>query len=258
MSNQRNNGFSADEMIEVCNLEKSFGDRPVLKDISFSARPGELIALLGPNGAGKTTLMRILCGYLPLDAGTVQFDGIYFAAGRQQILKQVGYMPENVPLYSEMTVYEYLRFVAGIYRMKKEDFRCALEETAAGLEIVPVLDQKIHTLSKGYKRRTGLAAAVLHRPRALILDEPTEGLDPNQKIAVRQFLRDYAAKNLIIISTHLLEEAEALATRVLVLAGGQIRCDGSVEDLRRCSDDGTLPSAFYRLTRETADEGKGG
>ena len=120
MSNQRNNGFSADEMIEVCNLEKSFGDRPVLKDISFSARPGELIALLGPNGAGKTTLMRILCGYLPLDAGTVQFDGIGFAAGRQQILKQVGYMPENVPLYSEMTVYEYLRFVAGIYRMKKK------------------------------------------------------------------------------------------------------------------------------------------
>lgn len=248
-------------MIEIRGLMKKFGRREVLKGIGFSAGAGELITLLGPNGAGKTTLMRVICGYLSPDAGSVRICGLSYENDRAGILRQLGYMPENTPLYQEMTVFEYLRFVAGIFKMTERDFAAGVKETAVGLGIEPVLGEKIKNLSKGYRRRAGIVSALLHRPRLAVLDEPTEGLDPNQKIVVRRFLKDYAKDNLVLISTHLLEEAEALKSRVLLLSEGKIRLDAPVEKLRSCSADGTLADAFARLTagaeENAADERKG-
>ena len=237
-------------MLEVQNLVKSFGKRRVLEEVSFVAREGELITLLGPNGAGKTTLMRLICSYLAPDAGTVRINGKSYETSRTDILRNLGYMPENAPLYKELTVFEYLRFIGEIFSLGKKEFARAFEEVCAGLELQPVLGQKIQTLSKGYTRRTGIAAAMLHRPRLLVLDEPTEGLDPNQKTAVRKYLRRCAEKALVLISTHLLEEAEMLNSRVLLLADGTICRDTTVEGLRACSRDGTLADAFHRLTAE--------
>ena len=255
-------------MIEIRGLMKKFGRREVLKGIGFSAGAGEPITLLGPNGAGKTTLMRVICGYLAPDAGSVRICGLSYENDRAGILRQLGYMPEqlgympeNTPLYQEMTVFEYLRFVAGIFKMTERDFAAGVKETAVGLGIEPVLGEKIKNLSKGYRRRAGIVSALLHRPRLAVLDEPTEGLDPNQKIVVRRFLKDYAKDNLVLISTHLLEEAEALKSRVLLLSEGKIRLDAPVEKLRSCSADGTLADAFARLTagaeENAADERKG-
>lgn len=248
-------------MIEIRGLMKKFGRREVLKGIGFSAGAGEPITLLGPNGAGKTTLMRVICGYLAPDAGSVRICGLSYENDRAGILRQLGYMPENTPLYQEMTVFEYLRFVAGIFKMTERDFAAGVKETAVGLGIEPVLGEKIKNLSKGYRRRAGIVSALLHRPRLAVFDEPTEGLDPNQKIVVRRFLKDYAKDNLVLISTHLLEEAEALKSRVLLLSEGKIRLDAPVEKLRSCSADGTLADAFARLTagaeENAADERKG-
>ena len=248
-------------MIEIRGLMKKFGRREVLKGIGFSAGAGEPITLLGPNGAGKTTLMRVICGYLAPDAGSVRICGLSYENDRAGILRQLGYMPENTPLYQEMTVFEYLRFVAGIFKMTERDFAAGVKETAVGLGIEPVLGEKIKNLSKGYRRRAGIVSALLHRPRLAVLDEPTEGLDPNQKIVVRRFLKDYAKDNLVLISTHLLDEAEALKSRVLLLSEGKIRLDAPVEKLRSCSADGTLADAFARLTagaeENAADERKG-
>ena len=248
-------------MIEIRGLMKKFGRREVLKGIGFSAGAGEPITLLGPNGAGKTTLMRVICGYLAPDAGSVRICGLSYENDRAGILRQLGYMPENTPLYQEMTVFEYLRFVAGIFKMTERDFAAGVKETAVGLGIEPVLGEKIKNLSKGYRRRAGIVSALLHRPRLAVLDEPTEGLDPNPKIVVRRFLKDYAKDNLVLISTHLLEEAEALKSRVLLLSEGKIRLDAPVEKLRSCSADGTLADAFARLTagaeENAADERKG-
>lgn len=248
-------------MIEIRGLMKKFGRREVLKGIGFSAGAGEPITLLGPNGAGKTTLMRVICGYLSPDAGSVRICGLSYENDRAGILRQLGYMPENTPLYQEMTVFEYLRFVAGIFKMTERDFAAGVKETAVGMGIEPVLGEKIKNLSKGYRRRAGIVSALLHRPRLAVLDEPTEGLDPNQKIVVRRFLKDYAKDNLVLISTHLLEEAEALKSRVLLLSEGKIRLDAPVEKLRSCSADGTLADAFARLTagaeENAADERKG-
>ena len=248
-------------MIEIRGLMKKFGRREVLKGIGFSAGAGEPITLLGPNGAGKTTLMRVICGYLAPDAGSVRICGLSYENDRAGILRQLGYMPENTPLYQEMTVFEYLRFVAGIFKMTERDFAAGVKETAVGLGIEPVLGEKIKNLSKGYRRRAGIVSALLHRPRLAVLDEQTEGLDPNQKIVVRRFFKDYAKDNLVLISTHLLEEAEALKSRVLLLSEGKIRLDAPVEKLRSCSADGTLADAFARLTagaeENAADERKG-
>lgn len=248
-------------MIEIRGLMKKFGRREVLKGIGFSAGAGEPITLLGPNGAGKTTLMRVICGYLAPDAGSVRICGLSYENDRAGILRQLGYMPENTPLYQEMTVFEYLRFVAGVFKMTEREFAVGVKETAVGLGIEPVLGEKIKNLSKGYRRRAGIVSALLHRPRLAVLDEPTEGLDPNQKIVVRRFLKDYAKDNLVLISTHLLEEAEALKSRVLLLSEGKIRLDAPVESLRSCSVDGTLADAFARLTagaeENAADEREG-
>ena len=237
-------------MIEVHNLKKSFDDIVVLKNISFKAKQGEIITLLGPNGAGKTTLMRCLCGYLPINGGEIAIDGLQLCDSLIKILQNIGYMPENTPLYPEMKVFEYLQFISKVYNMSEKDFIKRLDYVAEKLQLSDVLTQKISTLSKGYRRRVGVASAILHNPKILILDEPTEGLDPNQKTLLRGFLKEYAKKALVIISTHLLEETEALSSRVLILNKGSLIKDTSFSALKKEAPRGNLSKFFYQLTQQ--------
>ncbi|MBO7556453.1 MAG: ABC transporter ATP-binding protein [Alphaproteobacteria bacterium] len=235
-------------MIEVKNLQKSFDEVCVLKDICFKAKQGEIITLLGPNGAGKTTLMRCLCGYLPTNGGEILVDGKPLTAELTQTLQKFGYMPENTPLYSEMKVFEYLKFVGEVYKMSPDNFKKRLKDVVEKLQLNDVLTKKISALSKGFRRRVGVGAAILNTPKILILDEPTEGLDPNQKTLLRNFLKEYAKKALVIISTHLLEETEALASRVIILNNGRIIKDTNFTNLKKEAPKGNISRFFYQLT----------
>lgn len=237
-------------MIEVDNLCKSFGSLNVLKDISFKAKTGEIITLLGPNGAGKTTLMRCICGYLPIDKGSITIDNVRINENLVNCLNKIGYMPENTPFYPEMSVLDYMRFVAKIYHMSNDSFVERMEYIKKALSLDDVLGKKMSTLSKGFRRRVGVGAAILHNPQILILDEPTEGLDPNQKITLRKFLKDYAQKALVLISTHLLEEIEALSSRVIILNEGRLIKDTSFSALKKEAPDGELSKLFYQLTQQ--------
>lgn len=239
-------------MIEVLSLSKKFGDFTALDNISFKAEKGEVITLLGPNGAGKSTLMRCLCGFLVPDGGSIKINGQNVQEKLSEVLEIVGYMPENTPLYSEMKVAEYLHFVAEIYGLspseRKENFADVVEK----LDLKSVIEQKIATLSKGFTRRVGVAAVMLHKPKFLILDEPTEGLDPNQKIVLRKYLKEYAKEALVLISTHLLEEAELMSSRVLLLNHGKLIADSSVAEMKRKAPDKNLSELFYNLTNNEA------
>lgn len=239
-------------MLEVQNLSKKFDSFMALDDINFQAQKGEIITLLGPNGAGKSTLMRCICGYLHSNCGKVIVDGDELHDNLIPVLQKLGYMPENTPLYPEMKVLEYMQFIAGIYKMSSSEQNRQFEIAISKLNLQPILNQKIGTLSKGYRRRVGIASAILHQPQLLVLDEPTEGLDPNQKIALRQFLKEYAQNALVIISTHLLEEAEALATRVLIINKGKLIRDTTVKELKQHAPKGDLAQLFFDLTNGAA------
>lgn len=239
-------------MIETRNLSKKFGSFTALDNVSFKAGKGEIITLLGPNGAGKTTLMRCLCGYWRPDGGSVFVDDKDLSENLLPSLRKIGYMPENTPLYPEMKVFEYLQFVAGIYGLKGQEFDENLLLVRDRLELDSVMRQKTGTLSKGFRRRVGIAGVMVHRPPVLILDEPTEGLDPNQKMTLRRFLKEYAENALVLISTHLLEEAEALSSRVLLLNRGRLIKDASVSELKAEAADGDLNRLFYNLTNNGA------
>lgn len=239
-------------MIEVTNLSKKFGDFTALDNVNFKAKKGEIITLLGPNGAGKSTLMRCLCGFYVPDAGRVKIDGVNVDGKQAKVLTKLGYMPENTPLYSEMKVIEYLRFIADVYGLSATKFAQNLDEVVEKLDLKSVLEQKIATLSKGFTRRVGVAAVMLHKPHFLVLDEPTEGLDPNQKIVLRKYLTEYAKEAMVLISTHLLEEAEALSTRVLLLNHGKLIADTTVTEMKRKAPDKNLSELFYNLTNNEA------
>ena len=239
-------------MIEVTNLSKKFGDFTALDNINFKAKKGEIITLLGPNGAGKSTLMRCLCGFYVPDAGRVKIDGVNVDGKQAKVLTKLGYMPENTPLYLEMKVIEYLRFIADVYGLSATKFAQNLDEVVEKLDLKSVLEQKIATLSKGFTRRVGVAVVMLHKPHFLVLDEPTEGLDPNQKIVLRKYLTEYAKEAMVLISTHLLEEAEALSTRVLLLNHGKLIADTTVTEMKRKAPDKNLSELFYNLTNNEA------
>ncbi len=241
-------------MIEVKSISKNFGNIRAVSNLSLSAKAGELITLLGPNAAGKSTLIRLVCGYFSADSGEVLFEGENISINLHKYHQNLGYMAESTPIYDEMNVLDYLQFVASIYKINQKNFHDSLSKVVKNLDIGSVLGQKIHTLSKGFRRRVGIASAIIHQPKILILDEPTEGLDPNQKVVLRNFLKDYAKNNLVLVSTHLLEEAESISSRGLVLNKGQLIADTTIDELKSSSKDKNLSEIFYNITNKEGGE----
>ena len=218
-------------MVEVTALGKSYGSVRALDDVRFSIASGEIVGLLGPNGAGKTTVLKILTGYLQPDHGAVTVDGLDVLTDTLAVRQRIGYLPENAPLYPELTVQSYLRHVAELRRLAPEEAR---ERIAAALAETGLLDQMtrpIGELSKGYRQRVGLAQAILHRPRLLILDEPSVGLDPTQIVQMRRLIRELARQSTVLFSTHILSEVEALCDRAVIIMQGRIRADADLETL---------------------------
>jgi len=218
-------------MIEIENLTKKFGPIAAVRGINLKVEKGEVLGFLGPNGAGKSTTMKIIAGYLTPTTGSVRIAGIDVEAAPQAAQAVLGYLPEGAPAYGDMTPHQFLKFIAEIRGFSGDEAKRRVAEAAHKTELEPVLEQPIDTLSKGFKRRVGLAQAILHDPPVLVMDEPTDGLDPNQKFSVRKLIREMAAEKAIIISTHLLEEVDAICTRAVIIDRGQVVADGTPAEL---------------------------
>src|SRR5436190_462426 len=219
-------------MLEARSLVRRYGDFTAVRDVSFTVEEGEILGMLGPNGAGKTTTLRMLTGYLRPTGGSVWIDGRDIAAEPVRARRQIGYLPENVALYPEMRVEEYLAYRGRLEGMPRADLRRTLPDVLDRCLIADVRRQIIGTLSKGYRQRVGLAAAILHGPRVLVLDEPTVGLDPKQIIAIRELIRGLGKNLTLLLSTHILPEVELLCNRVLIIDRGRIIDQGTPESLR--------------------------
>ncbi len=219
-------------MIEVKSLSKRFGSKLAVDDVSFKVGRGEVLGFLGPNGAGKSTTMRMVTGFLPPSAGSVTIDGIDVIAQPIAAKKRIGYLPESAPLYADMSVSSFLAFIAELRGMSGRENAAAVDRALDICFLDPVRNQSIDTLSKGYRHRTCLAQSILHDPDVLILDEPTDGLDPNQKQEVRNLIRRMGEEKAIIFSTHILEEVEAACTRAIIIDQGKVVADGSPAELK--------------------------
>lgn len=239
-------------MIEIQNLQKSFGEFRAVDGVSFSVKPGEVLGFLGPNGAGKSTTMRMITGFLTPTGGAVRIAGVDVNVDPISAKKRIGYLPEGAPLYSDMTPRTLLEFIAEAREIPSAERASRIEKIAAKVNITGVLDQQIETLSKGYKRRVGLAQAIIHDPEILILDEPTDGLDPNQKHEVRQLIQEMSKDKVIILSTHILEEVEAVCTRAIIITQGKVVFDGTPSELKGRSPSGRLDDVFREITTGTA------
>ena len=218
-------------MIECRELTKQFGPLLAVDNLSFEVSPGEVLCFLGPNGAGKTTTMRIIAGFLPATSGRARVCGFDVETEATAAKRRIGYLPEGAPSYPEMNARSFLEFIADTRELTGAHRRSRLDEVFGLLHLEPVLEQTIDTLSKGYRRRVGLAQAILHDPEVLILDEPTDGLDPNQKHEVRQLINQMSASKTIVISTHLLEEVDAVCNRAIIIARGRILADDTPRNL---------------------------
>ncbi|HOT91471.1 MAG TPA: ATP-binding cassette domain-containing protein [Anaerolineae bacterium] len=223
-------------MIDVSHLSKSYGPIEALRDVSFSIAAGEIVGLLGPNGAGKTTIIKILTGYLQPDAGTVLVNGLDVLEHTREVQAQIGYLPETAPLYPELSVQAYLKMMADLRQIPVEQQPHLLSEAIYATGLQDHLTRPIGQLSKGYRQRVGLAQAILHRPRLLILDEPTVGLDPTQIVETRNLIRRLAEHSTVLFSTHILSEVEALCDRVIILINGQVKADARLSELEATSD----------------------
>ncbi|MFW7381052.1 MAG: ABC transporter ATP-binding protein [Oligoflexus sp.] len=230
-------------MIEVNHLSKDFGSFRAVDQISFSVPKGQVLGFLGPNGAGKSTTMKMLTGFITPSSGTASIDGFDISKQSLEVRKRIGYLPESAPTYQEMTVCEFLQFIAEIRKLEKTGE--ALERMKAVCFLSDVWHQPIETLSKGYRQRVGFAQALIHDPPVLILDEPTDGLDPNQKYEVRQVLKQMGQDKTIILSTHILEEVEAICERVIIIANGKLVEDATPQELLKR---GPLDEVFRRIT----------
>ncbi len=229
--------------IVVKNISKSFGSQRALDDVSFSVNKGEIVGFLGPNGAGKTTMMRILTTYSKADSGEAAVNSFDVSNNGSEVKSSVGYLPEHNPLYLELYVREYLEFNASLYGVDKERIEVVIDQT--GLE--PEVHKKIGQLSKGYRQRVGLAAALLHDPEVLILDEPTTGLDPNQLVDIRKLIRSIGKEKTILLSTHILKEVEAVCDRVLIINKGKLVADASMEELQKEQEQIIVVEFDYRV-----------
>ena len=218
-------------MIEIRNLTKRFVQHTAVDNLSFRVEPGEVLGFLGPNGAGKSTTMKMLTGFLAPTSGTASLFGHDIQSETIQAQRQLGYLPEGAPCYGDMPVGRFLDFIAEVRGFRGAEKKRRVGRAVEQLELDRVINQSIETLSKGFKRRVGLAQAILHDPRALILDEPTDGLDPNQKHQVRKLIQSIAEQKIVIISTHILEEVTALCTRAVVIGNGRLLADGTPLEL---------------------------
>lgn len=222
-------------MIRAESLTKQYGPLRAVDNISFTVQEGEVLGFLGPNGAGKTTTMRMLAGFVPPTSGRAEICGFSVEDRPTEAKRHLGYLPEGAPSYGEMTPRSFLQFIAGIRGLQGEQRKSRLDDVIGRLHLERVLDQHIETLSKGFRRRVGLAQAILHDPRVLILDEPTDGLDPNQKHEVRELINAMAKDKIIVISTHILEEVEAVCNRAIIISSGRIVADETPDALIRRS-----------------------
>ena len=235
-----------EETIQVRDLYKNYATIIASNNLNFTAYKGEIIALLGPNGAGKSTLMNMLAGFLAPTSGSIKIMGKNIAQYPLYGKKQVGFLPEGSPLYADLTVCRFLQYMAELKGLNKKD----VLQAAKIANIESVMAQEIDTLSKGYQRRVGFAQSILSNPPVLLLDEPTDGLDPNQKEYMRDLIKQMAAEKTIIISTHLLEEAENLCTRIILLDKGQIKADATLPQLLKQTKCKDIATAFRKLTSE--------
>lgn len=220
--------------IEVKNVFKYYGEQAAVKGISFSVRSGEILGFLGPNGAGKSTTMKMITGYIPASSGEILVSGMPVGTDQLNPQKKIGYLPENNPLYLDMYVKEYLDFAARIYKLPNRPERVKRMVDAVGLELEQ--NKKIGALSKGYRQRVGIAQAMIHDPEVLILDEPTSGLDPNQLIEIRELIRSIGKEKTLMLSTHIMQEAEAICDRVVILSKGEIVADTPTKRLHDQTD----------------------
>ncbi|HCY45235.1 MAG TPA: gliding motility-associated ABC transporter ATP-binding subunit GldA [Flavobacteriales bacterium] len=216
--------------IEAKGVGKYYGKQKALDDVSFKISSGEIVGFLGPNGAGKSTMMKIITGYFPPNEGEIYVIGLDAVENSLEVRKKVGYLPEHNPLYPEMYVTEYLKFVAGIYKVKNKKER--VEEIIKMVGLSPERHKKIQELSKGYKQRVGLAQALIHDPDVLVLDEPTSGLDPNQLVEIRKLIRDIGKEKTVMLSTHIMQEVEAICDRVIIINEGRIVADAPVSEMK--------------------------
>lgn len=231
--------------IEVAQLSKIYGEQKAVDNISFSLQKGEIVGFLGPNGAGKSTTMKMITGYLPPSGGTATVCGFDAVKDPMEVRKRVGYLPESNPLYFDMYVREFLRFIAGVHQLGASAEK-RVEEMIQVTGLAPESKKKIGALSKGYKQRVGLAQALLHNPEVLILDEPTSGLDPNQLAEIRQLIRSLGADKTVILSTHIMQEVEAMCSRVLIINKGQLVMDNPIAALQQTSTDGGSIQISFR------------
>ena len=237
-------------MIEATGLSKFYGDFAAIRDVSFSVPQGQVAAFLGPNGAGKSTTLKILTGYLAPSAGSARIAGIDVAKERIRAAERLGYLPENGPLYPDMTPLGLLRFFGKARGLAGAALRARIEEAVARCALESVLEKPIRKLSKGFRQRVGMAQVLLHAPDVLIMDEPTSGLDPNQIREVRRTIRELGQSKTILLSTHILQEVEAVADRVLFISRGRIAFDGTPDEMR--ANWPSLDEAFHALSQGDA------
>jgi ABC-2 type transport system ATP-binding protein len=238
--------------IDVSQLTRMYGEQKAVDDISFSLNKGEIVGFLGPNGAGKSTTMKIITGYLKPDKGSAVVHGINVQDDPLAAKRKIGYLPEANPLYYDMYVQEYLGFVADVHAVKSKKEKIGSIIDTVGL--TPEKRKRTGQLSKGYKQRVGLAAALIHDPEVLVLDEPTTGLDPNQIIEIRELIRNLGKNKTVLFSTHILQEVEALCDRVIIINKGRIVADSTLADLKTNGNGQTLEEIFRNLTSNAVDK----
>ncbi|NKB88715.1 MAG: ATP-binding cassette domain-containing protein [Acidobacteria bacterium] len=240
-------------MIEVDRLTKFYGNHAAIRDVSFSAEPGQILGVLGPNGAGKTTTMRILTGYMPASSGTARVAGFDVFEQSLDVRRRVGYLPETPPLYAEMTPTSYLDFVARIKGVSRGDRPGAIERALHATATDDVAHQPLGTLSRGYKQRVAIAQAIVHDPEVIVLDEPTIGLDPKQVIGIRKLIKGLSSDRTVILSTHILPEVTQLCDKVVIISRGEIVAEDTTDSLTATED---LEQVFLRVTTSdvVADE----
>lgn len=241
------------ETLKIEHLTKDFGNLRAIDDVSFSARQGEIIALLGSNGAGKSTLMNMITGFLAPTSGTISVLGSKITDNSLSAKQSIGFLPEGSPLYPDISVSAFMNYIADLRGLKGEERKQRLEKACSLAQINNVLTQKIETLSKGYRRRVGFAQSILSDPPILLLDEPTDGLDPNQKEHIRRQIAELGKHKTILISTHLLDEAETVCNRILLINHGQIKADGTLTGILNQTNCQTLAEAFKKLTAAEAE-----